>query len=187
MVADMVMRMPSVRCAIAGLAITWLSSCAHGLHKRPHADDVEVASVPLVASGECDGAPLVDAASFFTGPLVLSDGRPKQGTVIAVDGAPQARMVCTLMGCNSECCNNGCGHSGGCTYVIAAGAENEICLGRDDFACGGTDCSGWCRPFSTHPSHRYRFVGEVVYVGVAEPKTSVPGVKLQVQKFCRLD
>jgi hypothetical protein len=169
------------------IAALWLSACASPprYHKQPHPDDVEAAAPP-VSSGACDGVQVIEAASLFAGDRQLSASRPANGSMVAIDGSPQPSMACTELGCDSECCNNECGFLE-CAYLISVDEQNRICLDREDFACGGTDCSGWCRPFTKTPSHRYRFVGELGYTGGEEFRSSYVGVRLAVQKYCRLD
>lgn len=57
---------------------------------------------------------------------------------------------------------------------------NEICLEHSSFACGGTDCSPFCEPFSHAPKERYRFVGRVEYDELSLGKRPF----LHVEKFC---
>ena len=133
-----------------------------------------------LASSDCDGAPVVDPAALFSGKDVLAEVRPTDHSVVAIDGLPTPRLICTLVGC--DCCND-CGYDPQCPYALAAGPQNEVCLKSSGFACGGKSCSTWCTPFSTQPQHRYRFVGELQYFGAPQ---SVPGARLAVTKICAL-
>lgn len=156
------------------VAAVCLASCNSGPQRRPHSSDVETSTAPAAASGECDGAPVFEVASLVPSEAQPASSRPEEGSVVAVEGVPQPQMVCTMLACDAACCNNSCGYARECPYSLRVD-DKEICLLREDFQCGGTDCSGWCSPFSTQPKHRYRFVGKL------------EGAKLHVQKFCRLD
>ncbi|MBN2499104.1 MAG: hypothetical protein JXR96_31235 [Deltaproteobacteria bacterium] len=151
-----------------------------GHHFSKHPDDVEMDSAPLASTGACDGAPRIDPASLFDGPYSLAIQAPPEGSRVAVDGRPVPMLICTQLGCAWECCDNACGDELGCTYTLPAGPSNELCLDGEGFACGGTDCSPWCKPFSTEPEHSYRFIGTLRY--------EQPGrAWIEIERFCRHD
>jgi hypothetical protein len=151
-------------------AAVFLVDCSGDLF-RSNPGDVEE-EAPSVATGECDGVPIFDRDH-------LIKRVPRAGTIVALDGVPRARIVCTLKACDTECCNE-CGSPVGCPYALPSD-EGDVCLSHPDFQCGGMDCALECNPFSSAPQHRYRFVGKVVY----EPAYGEP--TLEVQKFCRID
>ncbi|EAU66222.1 hypothetical protein STIAU_8284 [Stigmatella aurantiaca DW4/3-1] len=133
------------------------------------------------ASGACQDAPTVELPSLFASPADAAS-RPEAGAVVAMEGTPLAGLVCTLMACDAKCCNNACGSTEGCPFTLAT-EQGNLCLSHQDFACGGTDCSPWCRPFNLSEKRRYRFVGTLSYQAGQEP----PGATLHVQKFCPID
>ena len=154
-----------------------MSACAvFGPSKEDHPKDVEA------NAAACEGAeqvPTLEPASFFAGPYEASTTRPDAGSVIALEGVPRANMICSQRGCQSECCDNGCGADVECAYVLAVDAFNQVCLDHPSFDCGGTDCSGYCTPFSKSPTQRYRFVGRVEY---RESLGKTP--MLRIERFC---
>lgn len=161
--------------------VVLLPSCGLiGHHFEKHPDDVESASVAPLSSGACDGVTALAPESLFVGPYELAEDAPEAGTAVAVDGIPDGVLLCTQLGCRWECCDNSCGYEEGCAYTIRVNSYNAICLSHSDFACGGTDCSPWCRPFSTEPRHTYRFVGTIRYEGLGRPY-------IDVTAYCRHD
>jgi hypothetical protein len=174
------MASPSHPLLLAAVAAVLLTSCHAGHNKgQPPANASEAA--PPLASGECEGVPVVETDAVFASP----ESRRGAGQVVALDGTPLAGLVCTQMGCAEKCCNNACGSPEGCAFTLAT-EQGNLCLSHKDFACGGTDCSPWCRPFSLTEQGRYRFVGTVVYPAAGQ-EASGNGATLQVQKVCRLN
>lgn len=169
--------------AVSGLSV--LSACAlFGPSKEEHPRDVETASAPKVSSGSCEGddAPTLATSSFFVGPHEPSAARPASGSVVAFEGIPRANMMCSQRGCEFECCDNGCGAEPECEYVIGDANDrfNQVCLSHSSFACGGSDCSPFCEPFSHAPKQKYRFVGRVEYRDNALGQTPI----LHIEKLC---
>lgn len=162
-----------------------LSSCVlERYSKEDHPRDVETTSAPKIDQGACenDDAPTLAPSSFFAGPHRASPTRPAAGSVVAFEGVPLAQLICTQLGCESECCDNSCGGSTDCEYVLRdESGVNEVCLSHPSFACGGTDCSAFCEPFSSAPKRRYRFVGRVEY---REQSVGQPPI-LRVERFCQ--
>ena len=156
-------------------AAALLGACAPSA-LRSNPDDIE-REAPALSSGECESASVID--HLLVGPDQLAVHAPKEGTVIALEGVPQPQVVCTLMACESACCNE-CGFVAGCAYSVESGG-GSVCLSHPDFECGGMDCALSCSPFSSDPKHRYRFVGKLVHA------SSSRQVTLEVQKFCRID
>lgn len=161
--------------ALAFLVVGAASCAVFGPSKEDHPRDVEVARSPC----EPDPAPTLEPASFFAGPYQASATRPARGSVVALEGTPRPNMICSQRGCASECCDNGCGADPECPYVLRVDAANEVCLANAEFECGGTDCKGYCAPFSQAPKQRYRFVGEIDY---RESLGRTP--MLRVQRYC---
>lgn len=167
------------------LAVLALTSCALvGPSKEDHPRDVETSSAPKVTAGACEGddAQTLAPSTFFDGPFKPSDTRPAAGSIVAFEGIPQAQLICTQLGCNSECCDNSCGFDRDCPYVLRDENDrsNEVCLSHDSFACGGTDCSPFCEPFSHAPKQRYRFVGHIDYREQSLGQTPI----LRIERFC---
>ena len=151
---------------------------------HPHPDNVEDESIPAVSSGACDGPDPIPLSEIFDDEGRLLDSPPEEGTLVAVEGIPHANLFCTQKGCNAECCENSCGYLADCAYSLPVGGQlDEFCVAHDDFSCGGTDCSPVCRPFSTDPQNRYRFVGRLEY---KEPVRG-GGAVLRVDSYCRID
>lgn len=148
--------------------------------KEPHPDNVEREDIATAASGACGAATPVDPATFFSGPYTASKTRPAPGTELAFDGVPRGRSLCTQKGCSFECCDNACGYEKACPYALEIDKYNHVCLTHADFACGGSDCSMYCTPFSDEPKNRYRFVGLVRYDDGQRPI-------LDVTRYCRVD
>jgi hypothetical protein len=169
---------------LVAAAAVCVSSCS--LFRSSNPNDVEDEGVPSVASGACDGVPVIDAASLMPAVQRLSANAPASGSVVALEGTPRGELICTAMACSSKCCN-GCGHMPDCTYSLAAGTNGSICLSHERFECGGMDCDPWCRPFSYTPKHRYRFVGKISYILPHGPEGMLLGVNVEVEKFCRID
>lgn len=132
-----------------------------------HPNNIEDSEIPTVEEGQCNGYQLVDSVSTVA-----------DGDFIAVEGRPQGQLVCTLLGCDSECCMNACGYMDGCVYTITDSNGDGVCLSHPDFICGGSDCSPYCEPFSMHAQHRYRFLGQLVREG--------HNVTLEVSQYCRI-
>lgn len=163
-----------------GLAIWGLSSCFFGHSYEKNESDIEDPNIPAVSSGLCEGAEILSVESLYKEPYLLADALPTEDARVAFEGKPLGGLVCTQLGCDFECCDNSCGYSGDCPFSLkAADGYNYLCLRLESFACGGTDCSPWCEPFSTEPAHDYRFVGKLRYTG----KLSAA---LEVEAFCRL-
>ncbi|WP_225408833.1 hypothetical protein [Stigmatella hybrida] len=179
------MASPSRPLLLAAVAAVLLTSCHAGHNKgQPPANAAEAVAPPL-ASKECEGVAVVEAASVFASPEGAGGMRPAAGQVVAIDGTPLAGLVCTQMGCDAKCCNNTCGSVEGCPFTLAT-EQGNLCLSHKDFACGGTDCSPWCRPFSLTEQGRYRFVGTLAYPAPGQ-EASGNGATLQVQKVCQLN
>ncbi len=153
-----------------------LASCLHFEH-NPR--DRELADIPPVSSGDCDGPELLSAGDLYVGPYELSPDRPAGGTSAAFEGRPEPMLICTELGCAWECCDNSCGTDPECAYFLRVDEYNELCLSSPEFDCGGTDCSPWCQPFSTSPRHDYRFTGTLRYDAM--------GATLEVASYCRVD
>jgi hypothetical protein len=174
-----------MRFAALGLVLI-LSSCALiGPSKEQDPRDVETSSAPKITGGACEGdvAPTLAPSTFFAGPFKPSESRPAAGSIVAFEGIPRAQMMCTQKGCEFECCDNHCGFDAECPYVLQdeSDPQNEVCLAHSSFACGGTDCSPFCEPFSHTPQQKYRFVGHVDYREQSLGKTPI----LRVEKFCQ--
>lgn len=170
-------------CLVSGLSV--LSACAlFGPSKEEHPRDVETSSAPKISGGACEGddAPTLAPSSFFAGPYEPSSSRPAIGSIVAFEGIPRANMMCTQKGCEFECCNNSCGAELDCEYVLRDQNDqfNEVCLSHASFACGGSDCSPFCEPFSHAPHQKYRFVGRVEY----REKSLGQKPILRIEKFC---
>jgi hypothetical protein len=152
-----------------------------GHHFEKHRDDIESESIVSTAAGGCSHVEIVAASQLFDGPYEFADDRPVDGTRVAFEGMPQGQLACTQLGCEWECCENSCGYAPECTFSLRPEGDeyNRLCLSHADFACGGTDCSPWCAPFSTEPEHRYRFVGTIHYDGSR--------ARLDVDEYCRID
>jgi hypothetical protein len=168
------------------LAVAMLSSCAlFGPSKEDHPRDVETSSVPKTTSGACEGdsAPTLAPSTFFVGPYQPSETRPAFGSIVAFEGTPRANMMCSQRGCEFECCDNGCGAEPECEYVLRDETDqfNEVCLAHPSFACGGSDCSPFCEPFSHAPKQRYRFVGRIEYRENDVKRTPI----LRIERFCQ--
>jgi len=153
-----------------------LASCLHFEHNPK---DRELADVPALSSGACDGPELASLDDLYSGPYALSPGRPDAGSTVAFEGRPEPMLICTELGCAWECCDNSCGTDPGCTYFLPVDDYNSLCLSSPDFDCGGTDCSPWCQPFSTSPRHDYRFTGTIRYDSMH--------ATLDVASYCRVD
>ncbi|MDC0710213.1 hypothetical protein POL68_17180 [Stigmatella sp. ncwal1] len=167
---------------LAAVAALLLTSCHAGHNKAVPPANAGAEGAGASASGDCQGVPTVELASLFTSPEASTSARPEAGAVVAVEGMPLGGLACTLMGCDAKCCNNTCGSVEGCAYTLAS-EQGNLCLNHKDFACGGTDCSPWCRPFSLSAERRYRFVGTLSFPAGQE----APGATLHVQKFCPLN
>lgn len=133
-----------------------------------HPNNIENTEIPPVSSGQCDGQQLVD-----------SIGSVADGELIVIEGQPQGHLVCTLLGCDSDCCMNSCGYSDRCPYTITDVNGVGLCISHTDFVCGGSDCSPYCAPFSLRAENLYRFVGQLVWEG--------QNATLEVTEFCRYD
>lgn len=169
----------------AAFLLVGLSACAlFGPSKEEDPRDVEKGDAPKVMAGACDGdqAPTLAPSSFFAGPHEASRERPAIGALVAFEGIPRAQIVCSQRGCEFECCDNGCGADTECAYTLGDDAGNEVCLAHDSFACGGTDCSPFCEPFSSSPKQRYRFVGHIDYREQSLGQTPL----LRIERFCVL-
>jgi hypothetical protein len=164
---------------LSALAAVLLTSCHAGHNTGQPPANAAGPVAPPAASRECEGVAVVEAASLFE-----ASARPEAGRVVAIDGTPLAGLVCTQRGCDAKCCNNTCGSVEGCAFTLAT-EQGNVCLSHKDFACGGTDCSPWCRPFRLNEEGRYRFVGSVVYPAAGQ-ESSGAGATLQVQKFCQV-
>ncbi|MCA9588453.1 MAG: hypothetical protein KC657_24215 [Myxococcales bacterium] len=173
--------MRAARVTFAAVA-AWMCGCGLTPTKEAHPEDVEKPA-PSAADGSCDGVPVVAAASLFGGPYQLVDegARPAEGSRVAFEGAPQGIAMCSQKGCAFECCDNACGAATDCPYALTVGKYNRVCLSNAAFTCGGTDCSGYCTPFSTRAQSSYRFVGTVRY-----PKGTLGGAVLEVTGYCKL-
>lgn len=164
-----------------GMLLFAFSSCFLGPSYEKNDKDVEDAGIEGVSLGLCDDVPVLSVESLFVEPYQLSDQLPAPGARVAFEGKPQGGLICTQLGCNFECCDNSCGYSEDCPFSLeAADGFNRLCLQHKSFACGGTDCSPWCVPFSTEPAHAYRFVGTV------EVGSGLANIHLKVESFCRL-
>ena len=146
---------------------------------RHNSKDIEDPDIPPLSSGACDDVPVMAVQDLYVGPYELSPTRPDAGTVVAFEGRPTAMLMCTERGCEWECCDNACGYDPECACSLRADDYNRLCLASDGFACGGTDCSPWCRPFSTAPEYTYRFVGSIRYNGLL--------AYLDVAAYCRIE
>ena len=153
-----------------------LAACYHFEHNPK---DRELDDVPLLSSGACDGPEVVPLHTLYVGPYELSPERPDAGSSVAFQGTPRPMLICTELGCSWECCENSCGYDPDCAYFLRVDEYNEVCLASPDFACGGTDCSPWCQPFSTSPRFGYRFTGTITY--------DIMRATLQVDSYCRVD
>lgn len=172
--------MNKMRCLAGWLVIVGFSACSLGPSFEKNERDVESEAILGIDSGACDHVGVLTVESLYAAPYQLTDNLPPEGVKVAFDGKPQGSVLCTQLGCNFECCNNSCGYSPDCPFLLrAADGYNDLCLRNEGFACGGTDCSPWCEPFSTEPAHPYRFVGTLKYTG----KLSAT---LDVETFCRL-
>jgi hypothetical protein len=152
------------------------AACISGREKTPNPKDVESGDFPGLTA--CTGPAPNAVDDFFPG----ADGggqRPAAGSTVAIEGVPDAMLVCTQLGCEEECCENDCGYAAGCTYVLRTTPDHTICLDHADYVCAGTDCSPYCAPFSTHPRNSYRFEGTIEY-----PTTS-SNPTLHVEAVCR--
>lgn len=127
-----------------------------------------------------DQTQTVLAASLFSGPNQVSSTRPVRGSVVALEGVPRSKMICSQRGCDSECCNNGCGADAECPYALRVDDTNEVCLANGTFECGGTDCKSYCAPFGQSPQQRYRFIGVIEYRAASLGQTPL----LEVQRWC---
>ena len=159
-------------CSVAG-GLVLLLGCI-----QAHPDDVERDDIPDCATTDLA---VMRAEDFFAGadPWVPAEDRPEDGETVAVVGWPRGGLLCTQLGCSFDCCDNSCGFMGDCAYSLEAGhPSNQVCLSHEDFACGGTDCSPYCRPFGRDPRHQYRFVGEVFYEDGPDPI-------IRVKDYCR--
>jgi hypothetical protein len=116
------------------------------------------------------------AEALYQAPYVLAENLPPAATRVAFEGVPLGAVLCTQLGCASECCDNGCGFASECPFALPIDRYNELCLVHETYACGGTDCSPWCHPFSTEPRRRYRFVGELSYQGRTRASLAVTSV-----------
>lgn len=163
-----------------------LVGCAllDGHSPSKHPRDVEQESIPAVGSGECDGPEPTAADSLFVGPYEIADDIPESGTTVAFVGEPIGSLTCTQLGCASSCCDNSCGYSPDCPFMLRVDDYNEVCLQHPDYACGGTDCSPWCEPFSTEPEHDYRFVGTLRH---GDGVDFAGRVVLEVESHCRVE
>ena len=147
---------------IAGLLLT-LTGCSELFgYSFEHNPKDEEETFLSAEEGGCE-VEVVELSSFFNEDRELSADRPPEGSLITLEGRPQSNMICTMLGCNWECCNNSCGYMTGCAYSLNVDSYNKICLSHESFSCGGTDCSPWCSPFSSNPQHDYRFYGSVSY------------------------
>jgi hypothetical protein len=167
------------------LLVLAMSSCAlFGPSLEEHPRDGETTSAPATNNGTClnDEATTLAPSTLFSAPHRASEDRPAVGSLIAFEGIPQARLVCTQLGCQFECCDNKCGADQECPYVLRDEADptNEVCLAHSSFACGGSDCSPFCEPFSHAPKQRYRFVGRVDYRQQSLGQTPI----LRIDRFC---
>jgi hypothetical protein len=124
---------------------------------------------PEAPMAPCEGVPVYTFDQLAAGEAV--------GERIAVDGVPIAEVFCTLLACDTECCN-GCGGQ----YVLSSGEPARIDL-RGLAGCDGMDCNLHCEPFGRSPTQRYRFVG----VNTPVEQTAVyHKVEIAVEAFCAL-
>ena len=136
-------------------------------------DTVPAAAKPLDA---CNDAPLLTVEQLAAG-----EG---DGQRVALDAVPEVNGMCTLLACDSECCNQ-CGGNYG-VALRRKPPERDFELRFDGVGgCGGMDCNFHCEPFGRKPATRYRFVGTNRYKPAGVTST-YHQAEFAVEKFCVL-
>lgn len=157
---------------VAGACGTRTASSRAG-EPQPGLGPAEVVPESALAPGACDDVPLLSLEDLAAG--------KGAGERIAVDVVPEAAVACTLLACESECCNS-CGGS----YGARLAGDPALELRLDGLAgCTGMDCNLRCEPFGRKPTTRYRFVGTHTFTPAGTTSAYHQAV-LEVERYCRL-
>lgn len=127
-----------------------------------------------LAPGACDDAPLHTLEDLAAG---KGDGQR-----IALEVVPEVRGMCTLLACESECCNS-CGGDYGANLRREPGDRDFELRFIGLAGCGGMDCNFHCEPFGRKPTTAYRFVGTNVYKPAGVTST-YHQAQFTIEKYC---